>query len=177
MPADQGPNAIARAVADATAVTRRLAELKILDRPAPERETIDRVMSEIVAQGLMEVGFLGARDGPGEFNRLAAIVETLAGYSGTVASIYVVNAVFGGTGLALLGNEAQKVRFMPELKSGKCQLAFALTEPDAGSDVASMKTAAAKVQGGYRLNGEKIYTTGAAVADYIFVVARNEAAA
>src|SRR5262249_38323818 len=91
------------------------------------------------------------------------------------ASIYVVNAVFGGTCLALLGNAAQKAQFLPGIKAGKCQVAFALTEPEAGSDASSIKTAATRVPGGFQLNGEKIFTTGAAVADYIFVVARNAA--
>jgi alkylation response protein AidB-like acyl-CoA dehydrogenase len=175
MQADQRLAASARAAADAAAVNRRLAELKVLERPASERETIDLVMQEIVAHGLMEIGFLSSgRNCGGDFDRLAAIAETLSGYSGAVASIYMVNAVFGGTCLALLGNAAQKARFLPEIKAGKCQVAFALTEPEAGSDVASIKTVAKRVPGGFRLNGEKIFTTGAAVADYIFVVARNE---
>jgi len=176
MQANQGPASSTQAAADAAAVNRRLAELKVLDRPNSEREAIDRVMAEIVAHGLMEIGFLnsGGNSG-GDFGRLAAITETLASYSGTVASIYAVNAVFGGACLALLGNSAQKSRFLPDLKAGKCQVAFALTEPEAGSDSAAMKTLATRAPGGFRLNGEKIFTTGAAVADYIFVVARNQA--
>jgi alkylation response protein AidB-like acyl-CoA dehydrogenase len=175
MQADQRLAASIRAGADAAAVNRRLAELKVLDRPGSDREAIDLVMIEIAEHGLMEIGFLdsGSNSG-GDFVRLAAIVETLASYSGAVASIYAVNAVFGGTCLALLGSSAQKARFFPELKAGKCQVAFAQTEPQAGSDAASLKTTATRVPGGFRLNGEKIFTTGAAVADYIFVVARNE---
>ena len=176
MHADQGLAPSTRAVADAAAVNRRLAELKVLDRPNSEREAIDLIMMEIAAHGLMEIGFLDSgRNSGGDFGRLAAITETLASYSGAVASIYVVNAVFGGTCLALLGNSAQKARFLPDIKAGKCQVAFALTEPEAGSDATSIKTVATRVPGGFRLNGEKIFTTGAAVADYIFVVARNEA--
>jgi alkylation response protein AidB-like acyl-CoA dehydrogenase len=176
MQADQELTPSARAVADAAAVNRRLAELKVLDRPSSEREAIDLVMMEIAAHGLMEIGFLDSgRNSGDDFGRLAAITETLASYSGAVASIYVVNAVFGGTCLALLGNSAQKARFLPGIKAGKCQVAFALTEPEAGSDATAIKTVATRVPGGFRLNGEKIFTTGAAVADYIFVVARNEA--
>ena len=70
---------------------------------------------------------------------------------------------------------SEKARFLPDIKAGKCQVAFAHTEPEAGSDAAAIKTAAIRVPGGFRLNGEKIFTTGAASADYIFVVARNEA--
>ena len=103
MQADQGLAPSARAVADAAAVNRRLAELKVLDRPNSEREAIDLVMMEIAAHGLMEIGFLDSgRNSGGDFGRLAAITETLASYSGAVASIYVVNAVFGGTCLLCL---------------------------------------------------------------------------
>lgn len=176
MQADEGLAASARASANAAAVNRRLAESKVLECPGSERDAIDRVMKEIAAHGLMEIGFLDSgRNSGGDFGRLAAITETLASYSGTVASIYAVNAVFGGTCLALLGNAAQKARFLPDIKAGKCQVAFAHTEPEAGSDAAAIKTAATRAPGGFRLSGEKIFTTGAAVADYIFVVARNEA--
>ncbi|TMK50299.1 MAG: acyl-CoA dehydrogenase family protein [Alphaproteobacteria bacterium] len=176
MQADQGPAASTLAGANAAAVNHRLAEGKVLERPSSERDAIDCVMKEIAAHGLMEIGFLDSgRNSGGDFGRLAAITETLASYSGTVASIYAVNAVFGGTCLALLGNAAQKARFLPDIKAGKCQVAFAHTEPEAGSDAAAIKTAAIRVPGGFRLNGEKIFTTGAASADYIFVVARNEA--
>jgi alkylation response protein AidB-like acyl-CoA dehydrogenase len=176
MQADEGLAASTRAGANAAAVNRRLAECKVLECPGSERDAIDRVMTEIAAHGLMEIGFLDSgRNSGGDFGRLAAITETLASYSGTVASIYAVNAVFGGTCLALLGNAAQKARFLPDIKAGKCQVAFAHTEPEAGSDAAAIKTAATRAPGGFRLSGEKIFTTGAAVADYIFVVARNEA--
>jgi alkylation response protein AidB-like acyl-CoA dehydrogenase len=166
------------AVEAAAAVVRRLEELKVLDRAKSEREAIDSIMAEIAAHGLTELGLLtSGRNNAGDFCRIAAASETLAAYSGAVASIYAVNVVFGGGCLALIGNSEQKARLLPEVKTGKCQLAFALTEPEAGSDAGSIKTVATKAPGGFRLNGEKIFTTGAAVADYIFVVARNEAEA
>src|SRR5262249_38397688 len=109
MQADQGLAPSARAAAAAAAVSRRLAELKVFEGPSTGREAIDLVMKEIAAHGLMEIGFLDTgRNSGGDFHRLAAIVETLAGYSGAAASIYVVNAVFGGACLALLGNSSQK---------------------------------------------------------------------
>jgi alkylation response protein AidB-like acyl-CoA dehydrogenase len=177
MQEDQGLAALSPAVATAaTTVVRRLEELKLLDRVKSEREAIDGIMAEIVAHGLTGLGLLtSGRNNAGDFQRIAVATETLAAYSGAVASIYAVNVVFGGGCLALIGNSEQKARLLPEVKAGKCQLAFALTEPEAGSDSGSIKTVATKAPGGFRLNGEKIFTTGAAVADYIFVVARNEA--
>src|SRR5690606_6269700 len=52
--------------------------------------------------------------------------------------------------------------------------AFAITEPGAGSDAASLRTRAVKVEGGYRLNGTKIFTTNGTVADFITVVATTD---
>ena len=146
----------APAVADAEAFNRRPAELKVLDLPNSEREAIDLVMKEMVAHGLMEISFLNSGcNGGGDFRRLATIAETLASYSGAVASIYAVNAVFGGTFLALLGNSAHKARFLPDIKAGKCQVAFALTEPEAGSDASSIRTVAAGVPGGSGLTARR----------------------
>jgi len=78
MQTDRGMAASRQAVADAAAVNRRLAELKVLDQPTSDREAIDLIMKEIVEHGLMELGFLSS-DGNcgGDFVRLAAIVETL----------------------------------------------------------------------------------------------------
>jgi alkylation response protein AidB-like acyl-CoA dehydrogenase len=176
MQEDQGLAASSPAVAAAVAVIRRLEELKVLDRAKSEREAIESIMAEIAAHGLTELGLLtSGRNNAGDFWRIAATSETFAAYSGAVASIYAVNVVFGGGCLALIGNSEQKARLLPEVKVGKCQLAFALTEPEAGSDSGSIKTVATRAPGGFQLNGEKIFTTGAAVADYIFIVARNEA--
>jgi alkylation response protein AidB-like acyl-CoA dehydrogenase len=176
MQEDQVLAASSPAVAAAAAVIRRLEDLQVLDRAKSEREAIESIMAEIAAHGLTDLGLLtSGRYNVGDFCRIAATTETLAAYSGAVASIYAVNVVFGGGCLALIGNSEQKERLLPEVKVGKCQLAFALTEPEAGSDSGSIKSVATRVPGGFQLNGEKIFTTGAAAADYIFVVARNEA--
>jgi alkylation response protein AidB-like acyl-CoA dehydrogenase len=176
MQSEQRQAITAQAVTDAAAATRRLAELKVLEGSGSDREVADAVMAEIAANRLMDFGFLGSqRNTAGDYLRLATVMETLAGYSGTVASIYAVNAVFGGTCLALLGSTAQRQQLLPPLRAGKCQVAFAMTEPEAGSDISSVKTTATRVDGGFRLTGEKIFTTGAAIADYIFVVSRNDA--
>ena len=63
------------------------------------------------------------------------------------------------------GNEEQKKRYIPDLLSGESIGLFAITEPDAGSDVAAMKTTAKREGKGYLLNGTKIWITNATVAD------------
>lgn len=67
------------------------------------------------------------------------------------------------------GSAAQKEKYLPKLASGEWVGCFGLTEPDAGSDPASMKTRAKNVDGGYRLSGSKMWITNSPIAD-VFVV-------
>ena len=67
--------------------------------------------------------------------------------------------------LSEFGNEEQKKKYIPGLLSGESMGLFAITEPDAGSDVAAMKTTAKREGKGYLLNGTKIWITNATVAD------------
>ncbi len=71
------------------------------------------------------------------------------------------------------GSEAQKEKYLPKLATGEYIGCFGLTEPDAGSDPAGMKTRAEKVEGGYRLTGSKMWITNAPVADVFVVWAKN----
>ena len=67
------------------------------------------------------------------------------------------------------GTEAQRLKYLPRLASGDWVGCFGLTEPDAGSDPAAMRTTAKAVDGGYRLNGTKMWITNSPIAD-VFVV-------
>lgn len=73
------------------------------------------------------------------------------------------------------GSEAQKEKYLPKLATGEWIGCFGLTEPDAGSDPASMKTRAKKVDGGYRLTGSKMWITNSPIADVFVVWAKSEA--
>ena len=72
------------------------------------------------------------------------------------------------------GDEAQKQRFLPSMASGALVGCFGLTEPDSGSDPSSMRTRAKKVDGGYVLNGAKMWITNAPVAGVAIVWAKVE---
>ncbi|MEH8022412.1 MULTISPECIES: acyl-CoA dehydrogenase [Rheinheimera] len=67
------------------------------------------------------------------------------------------------------GSEAQRMKYLPKLATGEWVGCFGLTEPDAGSDPAGMRTTAKKVAGGYILNGSKMWITNSPIAD-VFVV-------
>lgn len=72
------------------------------------------------------------------------------------------------------GTEEQKQKYLPKLASGEFIGCFGLTEPDAGSDPASMRTRAKKVDGGYLLNGEKTWITNSPIADVLVVWAKDD---
>jgi glutaryl-CoA dehydrogenase len=73
------------------------------------------------------------------------------------------------------GTEDQRAKYLPKLASGEWIGCFGLTEPDAGSDPGSMKTTAKKVDGGYVLNGSKMWISNAPIADVFVVWAKSDA--
>jgi glutaryl-CoA dehydrogenase len=73
------------------------------------------------------------------------------------------------------GSAAQKDKYLPKLRSGEMVGCFGLTEPDAGSDPAAMRTQAKSVDGGYVLNGSKTWITNAPIADLCLVWAKDDA--
>jgi glutaryl-CoA dehydrogenase len=73
------------------------------------------------------------------------------------------------------GSEEQRQKYLPRLATGEIVGCFGLTEPDSGSDPGSMRTRAAKVQGGYVLTGNKMWITNSPIADVFVVWAKSEA--
>jgi acyl-CoA dehydrogenase len=74
------------------------------------------------------------------------------------------------------GTEEQKLKYLPRLVSGDLVSAIAMSEPDAGSDLQSIKTTALKDGNGYRLNGSKTWISNGQLADFIIVVAKTDPA-
>jgi len=75
------------------------------------------------------------------------------------------------------GSEKLKREFLPKILKGEIEFAVGYSEPQAGSDAANMQLRADKVEGGWRLNGQKIWTTSAHFADWYWVGARTDAQA
>jgi alkylation response protein AidB-like acyl-CoA dehydrogenase len=72
------------------------------------------------------------------------------------------------------GSERQRSELLPRFADGSMHMAFAISEPEAGSDALALATSARRVEGGWELSGDKRYATGADVADAILVIARQE---
>ena len=138
---------------------------------ANRNETFDR---NIVTE-LGELGLLGptlpAKYGGSEVNYvsyglIAREIERIdSGYRSamSVQSSLVIHPIDS------YGSEAQKNKYLPKLLNGEWVGCFGLTEPNSGSDPASMSTHAEKVEGGYRLTGNKIWITNSPIAD-VFVI-------
>lgn len=108
----------------------------------------------------------------GGMTEAAIVSEELGRISGSAVQVHMPSAVFGGYALLAAGPEL-KERFLPRLAEGRLRLAFALTEPDAGSDAASVRTQAVRDGDEWRIDGAKIFSTAADTADYLVLTART----
>ena len=143
---------------------------------AYDHDVVAEVLSALAEKDLLRFGFSDSDvTGPqkGDMAKAYAVISTLAGKSGVLANIYMVGGLLAPLCVAYQGTKAQKADILTKVAEGKMQLAFALTEPDAGSDAAAAKTTATPDGDGYVLNGEKVYITGAATADIILAVAKT----
>jgi glutaryl-CoA dehydrogenase len=127
-----------------------------------------------------EMGFLGATlDGYGcagvnyvSYGLIAREVERVdSGYR----SAFSVQSSLVMYPIHAFGSEAQKEKYLPKLRAGEFVGCFGLTEPDAGSDPASMRTRAKSVDGGFVLNGSKTWITNSPIADVMVVWAKDDA--
>lgn len=130
------------------------------------------------------LGFLGLRyperfGGGGLDARATALLAEELGRSsfGGFAVTVLVHTDMASPHLAHAGTPAQLERFLPAVIAGEKITAVAVTEPDAGSDVRSIRTTARREGGEYVLNGAKIYITNGVHADLYFVAAKTDAAA
>ncbi|MWD27390.1 acyl-CoA dehydrogenase [Aquicoccus sp. SCR17] len=148
---------------------------RVLDAYMSE-ETDPEIFREMGEMGLLgttipeEYGGLGA--GYVTYGLVAREVERVdSGYRSmmSVQSSLVMYPIYA------YGTEEQRQKYLPKLASGEWIGCFGLTEPDAGSDPAGMKTRATKTEGGYVLNGSKMWISNAPIADVFVVWAKSEA--
>ncbi|KAL9062488.1 MAG: hypothetical protein Q9157_008876, partial [Trypethelium eluteriae] len=101
------------------------------------------------------------------------VMEELSRASGSIGLSYAAHSQLCINQLMLNGNTEQKAKFLPDLISGEKIGALAMSEHSAGSDVVSMKMKADKVEGGYKLNGTKMWITNGPDAHTIIVYAKT----
>lgn len=146
-------------------------------------ETDDRRACREWVSRLGEAGWLRycvpARDGgalPALDSRALVIArETLAFFSPLADFAFAMQGLGSGA-ITLAGSEAQRARYLPEVAAGRRIAAFALSEPEAGSDVAAIATRAVRDGDGWRLDGEKMWISNGGIADFYVVFARTNPA-
>jgi acyl-CoA dehydrogenase len=139
----------------------------------------DEIPAELI-HDMRELGLFGLAI-PEEFGGLGLTMEEevkvafeLAWTSPAFRSLIGTNNGIGSQGLIIDGTDAQKQTYLPRLASGDLIASFALTEPDAGSDAASLRTSAIRDGDVYVLNGTKRYITNAPEAGIFTVMARTD---
>ena len=132
-----------------------------------------------LSRALGEAGFIGmtwpAEYGGSERSYLERYVvteELLAAGAPTAFHWFADRQI--GPSILRYGTEEQKQRFLPRIARGEIAFAVGMSEPDSGSDLASIRTRAERTDGGWRLNGSKIWTSYAHVAEYCVALVRTE---
>ncbi|MDB5398811.1 MAG: acyl-CoA dehydrogenase-like [Rhodopila sp.] len=164
------------------AQVRRFVETEVKPRAEPWEE--QGFVPRDVLRRMGELGFLGVRypeaHGGSAMDTLATAVlaeelgrSTYGGFAITV----LVHTDMASPHLANAGSPAQQARWLPGVIAGTTITAVAVTEPDAGSDVAGIRTTARREGDNYVLNGSKMYITNGVHADLVFVAAKTDTAA
>ncbi len=100
------------------------------------------------------------------------VTEELLAAGAPVSAHWVADRQSGPL-LLRYGSEAQKAKLLPGIASGESYFCIGMSEPDSGSDLASIRTSAKKVKGGWRLNGTKLWTSGAHLSHYMITLVRT----
>jgi len=151
----------------------RLAELV---HGASDDAALDRACREIVhrlgAEGFLNQCCIAEPGGKFDVRSLALSRETLARHGGLADFCFAMQGL--GTGpISLFGTEAQKRKYLPPVMRGKSIAAFALSEPQAGSDVSAIATEATRAGNEYVLSGTKTWISNGGLADHYVVFART----
>jgi acyl-CoA dehydrogenase len=139
-----------------------------------DHSDVDAACEGLVAS-LGAAGFLrhsGAAEGEAlDVRSLCLIRETLARHDGLADFAFAMQGL--GMGAVSLFGTVEQRQWLDRTRDGAAIAAFALTEPGSGSDVANTATVAGRVQGGFRLNGDKTYISNGGIADLYVIFART----
>ena len=152
------------------------AEIRPLAAEIDKNETIPEELRKKIA----EVGFLGVsfpeEYGGGGLGEIGYCImqEEISKACASTATFIGAHQSIGTNSIFLGGNETLKKKYLPQLTSGEKIAAFALTEPEAGSDSFNLKTSAELKGDKWILNGTKVWITNAGIADVFSVFARTK---
>jgi len=157
---------------------RKFVQTEIPREVAVEIDEEDRFPHEIL-QKLCDLGFMGINV-PEEYGGMGGnVIDEMIIFEEVSKKLPVLAwavgniILYGNEIIGTNGNEEQKKRYLPKLAKGELKFAYALTEPNAGSDAASIRTKAELKDGYYVLNGSKMFITGAGISDIVVTNART----
>jgi acyl-CoA dehydrogenase family member 9 len=166
-----------------TATTVLAEELRRFCQAEIDPVAIDReaIIPQCVIEGLGRLGMLGAclpKECGGRGltqTQYCRLLEVLGGHCASTALFVNAHHSIGPRAIVLFGTPEQQRRYLPKLASGEWISAFALTEPEAGSDAANVQTTATPTEDGrgYILNGNKRWITNGGIAQVLTVMART----
>jgi alkylation response protein AidB-like acyl-CoA dehydrogenase len=159
-------------------MVRQFADEQII--PNAEHYDHEDAFPDPIVEQMKELGLFGVTI-PEEYGGMgldlttyAMIVEELS--RGWISISGVVNTHFIGSYLLMkFGSDAQKQKYLPRMATGEIRAAFSLSEPELGSDVAAIKTAAKKQDDGtWEINGQKMWVTNGLRSDLVFVLVKTD---
>jgi (2S)-methylsuccinyl-CoA dehydrogenase len=180
---EQGP----RHLSDDFELVRDTFHRFAVDKVRPHAEHVHRTNGDIPAEiidGLAELGGFGlsvpeeyegfATGGESDYMGMVVATEELSWGSLGIGGSLITRPEILTRALVYGGTEEQKQHWLPKLASAEILAAVAVTEPDFGSDVAGIVTAATRTEGGWLINGVKTWCTFAARADVLMLLARTD---
>src|SRR5919107_1486593 len=160
-----------------TEMVRQFVDNEVI--PIAEEHDHEDKFPEAVVEQMRELGLFGVtipeeHGGMGlDLTTYAMIVEELS--RGWISVSGIVNTHFIGSYLLMkFGTDEQKQTFLPRMATGEIRAAFSLSEPEVGSDVQGIKGSAKQVDGGWELNGQKMWVTNGLRSGLVFLLAKTD---
>lgn len=158
--------------ADVAATVGAFGQEVLADHPDPDTDKAARTRARALVPLMAEAG-LGVAVEQLDLRAVALIREGLAYHSPLADEVYALQAL-GSTPIRLSGNAAMQKRWLPRIDGGEVMCGFAMTEPEAGSDVGSMTTTATQDGKEWVLEGRKAFISNAGIADVYTVFASTD---
>ena len=175
---DFEPAALPPAIAEFRADVRAFLRDQLPDLPAERRANCWSVFDATFSRKLAARGWIGMtwpkRYGGGERSALEryVLLEELLAAGAPVGAHWIADRQ-SGPALLRFGTEAQRERYLPAIVRGDCFFCIGMSEPDAGSDLASVRTRGVKTADGWRIRGQKVWTTHAHRAHAMIALVRT----
>ena len=148
-----------------------LGDIDEADVDAACRELVRRLAADSWLDHCVPAAYGGASEKL-DVRALCLIRETLARHSGLADFAFAMQGLGSGA-ISLYGSDDIRSAYLPAVRTGQKIAAFALSEPEAGSDVAALATTAVRDGNGWRIDGEKTWISNGGIADYYTVFART----